>query len=170
MLIDSIDDGKVIPHASNNAIENEFTVTFWVRLDQEADGQWRSLIHKGNNNQERSISTWLNPVSSKIDFSVSTTQSWNAALQTQADIPQGEWTQAGITVKGNNISIYVNGQLDNTRRFTGSVVNNNGDLHIGSSPWYGGAKSAISAVNIYKRALDKAEMSGLYRRESLSAR
>lgn len=164
LVLDSPDDGRTVRYSPEIAVDaDEFSVAFWLRLDQSNDNYWRSILHKGRLNTERTFGIWLHRDSQKLHYIVSTSSSWNSHSTTNATLPVGEWTHVVMVLKDNEIKMYLNGNLDTARGLDGTVTINTGDLYIGKSPWYSAPKSAIAGLNLYKRALSDDDVSGLYR-------
>jgi hypothetical protein len=52
---------------------NTFTVELWLYLRQDSTGDWRTVLHKGTTDEERTPIIFLEPLTRGIEFFVSTT-------------------------------------------------------------------------------------------------
>ncbi len=161
--INSNDDVGIVPHSINfPADTRDFTVGFWMRLDQGFTGQWRTVMHKGNTAQERTFAMWMHPSSNRFHFRISTTGSWNDGGNSVSQIPVGEWTHITYVKQGNQLHLYINGQLDASDTLGGDIVANNGPLYIGSSPWNNPAFATYDRITAFKRGIQAEAVARLY--------
>jgi hypothetical protein len=73
----------------------------------------------------------------------------------------GSWTHLVATYDGNNIKVYINGALVQTKTFQGNIGDLNQDLTLGfGSMIY--FKGSIDDVFIYNKALTQSEVTQLY--------
>lgn len=143
----------------NNA---DFALTFWMKLLEGPNGQWRSLIHKGNGANERTFAMWLQPDNNRVHFRISTTAGWNEGGDSKADLPLNQWTHVAYVKYQDELRLYFNGELDQSAPLNGPVVANSGPLYLGDTPWNPGVKSRMSDVRLYGRALAPAEVRSLF--------
>ncbi len=76
-----------------------------------------------------------------------------------------KWVFIVYTYSGTNMSIYIDGQLNNTKAATGNIsTQNNYPLRIGANSWGPGQyfRGAIDEVFIYNRALTSEEVQAVY--------
>jgi YVTN family beta-propeller protein len=162
VTIDSVDDRITVPHTAPVAIgDGDFSLSFWMRLEQTATGQWRSVMHKGATNLERTVGLWMEPNRNAMHFAISTTTNWNRVVSTTRELQLDEWTNIAYVRKGAQLLIYLDGELDRSISIPGQVVANTGDLMIGQSPWYQPALASYADVNVYHYALDKTEVKSI---------
>ena len=162
LTIDSADDRLTVPHSESTSVGNgDFALSFWIRLEQDATGQWRSLFHKGASNFERTFAMWLSPNDNRIHYVISTSSRWNHAGSTTSALPLNEWTHIAYVKRGTQLQFYVNGVLDGNSLLSGRVVANFGDIMIGQSPWYQPALSTLGKINLYHRALDQSDIDSI---------
>jgi hypothetical protein len=136
--------------------DSNFSVTFWFYLRQGPTGAFRSIMHKGNNDNQRTFAMWLNPNSNQIAFSISTQNNYNNYANSRAAIPINQWVQITYMKNGDFLELYFNGVLDE-RLFLAKpgmassrdlVVSNNGPLYIGKDPWYNGVNAIIDELQL----------------------
>ncbi|WP_055565380.1 LamG-like jellyroll fold domain-containing protein [Streptomyces atriruber] len=131
----------------------DFTVAFHLRLEQGFTGQWRSLLHKGAVNQERTFALWFNPGDNRLHARISTTADWNEGLDTTAQVPVGRWVHVAYVKSGNQLRLYLDGALDRSVTLQGRSVANQGPLYIGKDPWYRGFDGLIDDLHLFRFAL-----------------
>lgn len=92
---------------------------------------------------------------------------FGGSITTETGIKADRWTHIAATYDGTNLSIYVNGELDNQKSEDGSISNGDTDLVIGSSHarnerFYSGR---IDEVAIWGTARSKSEIQESYKEE-----
>ncbi len=60
-----------IPHSDHFASQ-DFCLTMWLYLLDDYNGQWRTLVHKGARDHERTPTLFLEPQTRGVEFFVST--------------------------------------------------------------------------------------------------
>ncbi|GAB4204954.1 MAG: hypothetical protein OHK0022_30580 [Roseiflexaceae bacterium] len=164
LLFDGVDDTVQVPHSASLAAGQngaDFSVSFWLRVDQGPNGGWRTLMHKGAANTDRTFALWLTPTSTQIYYAISTTANWNAGGYSTASLPLNTWTHVAYVKRGATLELYLNGTLDSSVPLPGTVVGNTGPLYIGKDPWHGGLRGALDEVQVVQRALSTAEVATL---------
>jgi len=71
---------------------------------------------------------------------------------------EGEWYHAAGTFDGKELKIYINGELENTLSYNGTVGTSKLALWIGADDFPAYYAGAIDDFRIYKRDLDNAEI------------
>ncbi len=157
LQINSSDDYAILPNSINfpNNSAN-FSVGFWVRVEQGPTGQWRALLHKGNSSTERTFAMWLRPSDNRIHFRISTENSFNEGSDSAAELALNRWTHITYVKEGNTLKLYLDGALDSQVTLTGNVIANSGPLYIGNSPWYQPSLASFDQITTFNRGL-KAE-------------
>ena len=79
---------------------------------------------------------------------------------TAASINNNQWSHVVETYDGNNIKLYINGQLANQKALTGSIINTSYEFKIGKNTSY--FPGLIEDVAIYNTALSTDEISQIY--------
>lgn len=154
---DGVDDYVQIPNMSFN---NNQSVGFWFkptstinsssgRKDLWYGGENYLLINYGAADGELS---WIVSVDSSNRQVKSTTTSWTA----------GTWYHIWATYDGVNLKLYINGALENTTSYSGTVTNNNYTPQWGSSAGSNAFAGVIDDLRIYNRALSPQEVEDLY--------
>ena len=74
------------------------------------------------------------------------------------DLPKGSWSHLALTYDGEDLRLYVNGEVVDTTESWG-LIGKEGDLRIGCAPkWKDGFTGKIDEIRIYDRALDATEL------------
>merc|ERR1711998_23930 len=151
-----------IPH-TQHLDTTDFCITFWIYLNADSTGQWRSIIHKGNHDHERTPSIFLEPQTRGLEMFVET----DAASMTSGErlwsntfLPLYKWTHVAACAEVRNLRMFINGMLDAENTTVGNVVLNTGPIFVGNDPWrpYGGTDANIDELRIYNRNLSPDEI------------
>lgn len=150
-------------HQKYTEAGNTFTVEMWLYLRQDSTGDWRTVMHKGTTDEERTPILFLEPLTRGIEFFVSTTdasQPKGERLWSNSFIPLHRWTHVACVAEGNSLRLYVNGLLDSENTTVGSIVQNTGPFFLGGDPWRpaGGFDGYIDEFKFYSRALTTDEI------------
>jgi len=141
----------------------DFTVSFWMKLQQGWTGAWRSITHKGVTSADRTFSMWMRPYDNLIHFRISSDESWNIGSNSTTEIEVGEWTHVAYVKRGNKLTLYLDGNLDSSAVIPGDIISNEGSIYIGDTPWFQGTAMIIDDYRIYSlgyRELDVLALAG----------
>lgn len=139
--------------------KTDFTLAFWLYLENGPTGGWRNITHKGYADDQRTFAIWLRPDSNALHCRISTLGNGNDGVEaTVTQIPLNTWTHVTYMKKENALKIYINGQKDSELPVYSRVLYNSGPIYIGKDPWYAGPASAIDDYRIYTRALTEGEI------------
>ena len=132
-------------------------------LRQDSTGDWRTVLHKGGRDEERTPTLFLEPLTRGIEFFVSTTdatQPMGERLWSNSFIPLHRWTHLAAVAEGHSLRLYINGLLDSENATVGSIVHNNGPFFLGGDPWRpaGGFDGFVDEFKFYGRALTTDEI------------
>jgi len=136
----------------------QFCVTLWLYLLGDSTGQWRSLLHKGSKDQERTPTLFLEPYTRGLEFFVSTdnvNQPSGERLWSNTFIPLRRWTHIAACAQDRNLRLFINGLLDAENTTIGTPLLNQGSIFVGNDPWRtsGGVNSYVDELRYYSRAL-----------------
>jgi len=151
-----------IPH-SEHLMSTDFCITFWIYLTSDSTGQWRTILHKGNHDQERTPSVFLEPQARGIEMFVSTTDSTQPSgerLWSNTFLSLRKWTHVATCAEGRNLRMFINGILDAENTTVGVPQLNMGPIWVGNDPWrpYGGTGAHLDELRIYNRILTSDEI------------
>jgi len=140
-----------------------FTVEMWMYLRQDSTGDWRTVLHKGGRDEERTPTLFLEPLTRGLEFFVSTTdvgQPMGERLWSNSFVPLHRWTHLAAVAEGHSLRLYINGLLDSENVTVGTIVHNNGPFFIGGDPWRaaGGVDAFVDEFKFYGRALTTDEI------------
>jgi hypothetical protein len=154
---DGTDDYVEIPHSSSLDITGAITIDAWIYRNSSAH---TGLLNKGaiGTNGVYDLALYQN----KFYFRIN-----GAALNmpSNADIPVNAWTHIAGTYDSatSTAKIYINGVLDNTQSYSGTINTDTNPLHIGlyGSPnlFFSGK---IDELEIFNRALTQTEIQAIY--------
>ena len=140
----------------------DFSVAYWFLPKQAKTGQWRSIMHKGKANGERTFAMWMRPTDNRVHFRISTTASGNEGSDSKAQLAINQWSHIAYIKKGNKLQLYINGKLDREITLRGKTKSNTGNLYFGDTPWYNPVISRLDDIRLYGRGLSAAEVKKLF--------
>jgi hypothetical protein len=111
MTVDGVNDYLVIDHSESLALGKDgadFTVSFALLQTQEIYG-WRSLLHKGNVDAERSPGIWKHADNTGIYSMISTVSGGSQGIENSAVLPLNEWVYYTYLKEGLSLTIFYNG-------------------------------------------------------------
>ena len=158
---DGVDDYVIVNGLSTMALGDanaDFSVTYWLNLQETATNDWRTILHKATVNNDRTFSMWMRPSSDRVSFRISTDFKHSEGTNSDVLIAPNQWTHIAYVKYDDTLSLYVNGQLDAQADLQGSTIANSGPLYIGKDPWNNGLKAILDEIQIYERALSALEI------------
>ena len=126
----------------------DYAVAFWINVGANGTGAWRSVMHRGASDAERTFAIWLAPNDNTLHVRVSTTANFNEGVDATSPLTVGRWTHVVCTKVGDRLSVYLDGRLDKAVDLTAPSVGNTGPMRIGKDPFSGGFTGAIAAVEV----------------------
>ena len=142
--------------------KNDFTVEAWVNPTR-TDMHYNMIMGKGDSNFGLRTRDNLNG-SIILDFFIKATDGNWYTVEKTINVPDnwiGNWQQIVATYTGNELKIYLNGELMGTsnERSTGGLATNNQSLWLGYCPETSRNSSyEIGAARVYNRALTDTEV------------
>ncbi|MEM9347931.1 MAG: LamG-like jellyroll fold domain-containing protein, partial [Planctomycetota bacterium] len=173
LKFDGVDDVLTVansPELEVGSGDSDFSVAFWVKLDQGATGQWRALMHKGDDNLDRTFGLFLSPNDNRVYYTASTTTSTNFYGNSVTALTVGQWAHVSYVRAGGYLRLYINGRLDAITPVIGEVVSNTGTLRIGNDPWQAGTACEMDDIRVYGRNLLEPEVLALSEAKNLAGR
>lgn len=137
---------------------SDISISMWVYLLEDSTGNWRTILHKGENIQDLTPTIMLWPKERRLHIRIGTEIFWNEGLESKALLSMKQWVHLAVVISGQMIQLYINGNLDNQVILKGKVKMNTGKLHIGKDPWRPGVKCFIDELKIYKTSLRAQEI------------
>eukprot|EP00164_Ancoracysta_twista_P003493 GFYU01004661.1.p1 GENE.GFYU01004661.1~~GFYU01004661.1.p1 ORF type:complete len:463 (-),score=137.96 GFYU01004661.1:367-1755(-) len=135
----------------------ELSVTMWVYLLEEPQGQWRTLMHKGATATDRYPALLIEPNSRRLKFAVSVDDPANKFgehVVSMAPFPLRRWVHVGAVRDASSMKLYINGILDNEAKANSTARSNTGPVYVGGDPFHKfGSVAFIDEVRYFARAL-----------------
>ncbi len=168
---DGTNDYINVPHQTSLNVGSAFSISLWVKgdLSQYSSDKHFTIVDKSHRSTESSPywSGWTiqgridsNP--GKVGFALGNGSTFYG-VGSQSSILDGQWHHLAGTFDGTYLKFYVDGILQGTAAFSGSVANNTGALNIGR--WaYGGTRyfhGLVDEVGYYNYSLNAAEIGGM---------
>lgn len=149
----------------SNNVQNELTLSAWIKPDATTDGYQGIIMHGGPNVDTYAL--YILQSSNRIAFKTSgTSNSWTY-IDGVTTLWDGNWHNIAVTYDGSKKSIYMDGSVLLTVDATGTIESGEGyNLLVGAGRdeinptllYYG----QIDEVRIYNTALSSIEIKDLY--------
>ncbi len=166
-----INNSILVANAPSLQINKTITITFWV--NPNSNTYWQYLVTKGNDDAYSTTQymTFLGS-NGKVGLRISnTTEFFDRSSATT--IPTSTWTFVAAVYNGTNMSIYVNGEVDNGvlignlggTFIPGTLQNTTANVYVGrqdrqNNPYY--FNGSFDEVKIYSRALSAEQIRILF--------
>jgi len=150
---------KVI-RAGALAPAKSWTYMLWFYPEQNPIGHWRSLIHRGKHDRNRSPSVWLNPRDMGLHIRMADAANWNDGCDPTEHLRMGVWTHITITYsdRTRDFRVLFNDHEVCRKQLKGVIVDTAGPLYIGD-PWYAPAYGRVgNFMYIPHHALDEKQI------------
>ncbi|OHB80591.1 MAG: hypothetical protein A2Z25_01075 [Planctomycetes bacterium RBG_16_55_9] len=163
LLFDGKGDFAQVANESNFDCIAEVTVAAWIKVNS-FDKEWQAIVTKGD-------SAWRlqrNQDQDNLEFACSGLKvpsgSPYGGLSGQKSVNDGKWHHVAGVYDGEEMVLYVDGQVDVSQPSSGPIGANNQPVYIGENSerterfWNG----LIDDVRVYNYALGQAEIEALY--------
>lgn len=134
-----------IPFADMNAaMDNSFTIETWVNLTQDPGNNTPLMSSHGRVNNNTTGFTIEIPDNNSVSAVFGTnTNNWNS-INSGTPLTIGEWNHIAVTgTPGQNIRLYVNGELKATAAYADFVPNSNWNFALGRSINYNSQTTSV---------------------------
>ncbi|MBD3155046.1 MAG: DUF2341 domain-containing protein, partial [Candidatus Aenigmarchaeota archaeon] len=154
---DGEDDYVYVSSSSTLNITDEITLEAWVNTTESV---LQPIVGKYDGSSDRSYSIYLNS-SGILSFALSTDGSSVTQINASTSVNDGEWHHLAGTWNGTDMKVYVDGALENSGPFSGSLYLSNQDLRIGrrSTDYFNGS---IDEVRVWSRDIVSEEVNASY--------
>ena len=160
---------SVLPPLSSSG--GSFSVSFWTRLLDEPTGSFRAFFYKGNGvDANRTPSVWLLPTCNRLALRVTTVDSPDLGADTTLSIPLNQWSHVCIVFDnqtrseaggGYTITVYIDGQLDVSLRYSTEVIPNNSSLQLFKDVSFDGPRGFVADLNVWGNVLSHSQVKSL---------
>jgi hypothetical protein len=115
---------------------DQMTVAAWVNLSAYADDQRIITKEEGTSDPYSVYSLQISGVDDKkLEFRP-TLNGTRQRIESVTDVPLGQWTHVAATYDGNEVILYIDGDVDTATPGAGEMMTNDKDLWIGASEFY----------------------------------
>ncbi len=158
---DNVDDYIRVLNNSTLSPSN-LTISTWAYFNTVASNQTlfsKELYTDASNNSGYLLRIYSN---NRINLVVENNQAVTVGASATYAITAGSWYHIVGTYDGQNLKIYVNGNLAGSTAYTGGIGSNSSNLAIGGTSGVYLFDGKLDDARIYNRALSPAEVSQLY--------
>ncbi|RLG34403.1 hypothetical protein DRN97_02520, partial [Methanosarcinales archaeon] len=139
-------------------ITNAITIAMWIKTTQNDQG-W--MIAKYGFDNIGGYGLCIHD--GKLQFTTKVGNTWDD-YQSDQSINNGEWHHVAGVFNGSTKALYIDGNLEKSKPYSGSLVSNSDPLFFGKSTteWPNPFSGSIDEGYIYKRGLTPEEIQELY--------
>ena len=160
LVLDGFDDYVDCGNDSSLDITKQITVAAWVKMNDAGNSQFQPYITKGDytyglKHHSRNV----------IEFDIYDDGFWQVAHFPVDSSFNDVWHHVAGTYDGNKLKLYVDGKLEVTTAYAGSIASGTYNLNIGSNSEARGRfyNGAIDDLRVYNYALSEKEIEKLCR-------
>ena len=165
------DGSKPILRSNNEEGGIEFSYSFWliIRDWRYKYGEWKHVFHKGNNTSwpNRAPGVWFHKEQNNMRVYMNVHNKVNEYVDID-DIPINKWVYVVVSVRGEYLDVYINGELMKRHKLSGIPKQNFNNLYVTSFGGFGGFlgkfryfNRALSSYEIFELAKDIPSMSSI---------
>lgn len=172
---DGDDDYVTFGTSAGNFGTGDFTIAYWMKKN---GARGESFLEKRPAcNMDFGSSWWCirgGDTTVGLEVSGASLENYNHGFETTQPLNDGQWHHVAWTRQGTQLSVYIDGALDNTGTTSGIAdLNNTAELTAGKSVCVGiDGTSALTGqlddIRLYSRALSQEEIQGLASATSFS--
>ena len=158
LLCDGFDDYVDCGNDSSLDITDKITLAAWVKMDDAGNSKFQPFVSKGDytyaiKHHSRNV----------IEFVIYDDGFWQVAHFPVDSSFNHVWHHVAGTYDGNKLKLYVDGKLEATTAYAGSIASGTYNLNIGSNSEARGRfySGAIDDLRIYDYALSEKEIEKL---------
>ncbi len=162
LYFDGVNDYVSVNNSSSLNPVNAITVSAWIKwgIDPSKGNAWSPIINKNGDYQYQ---LQHNQNNSSFEFALKTTSGRKYVVGSTKILPDVWYLVVG-TYDGSSVKLFVNGSLDTSTSFSGTLVSSTSNLNIGrrtiGDRYFNGV---ISDAGIWNYALSNDEISTFYR-------
>jgi cysteine-rich repeat protein len=143
LSFNGVNNYAVIPGSNSLNVFSRITLSAWIKINKFETGTcsfndpaW--IITKSNTKDATppyGIGYSTGVCSNGATTAIFGIRGASSSLSTRTNLTTGTWNHIVGTYNGSEMRIYLNGQLENTRTYRGTIVQNNCEVIIGRSKW-----------------------------------
>ncbi len=158
LAFDGKDDYVDCSNDASLDITDKVTIAVWVKTNDAGNRQYNPYITKGDHSY-----AIKHHISNSIEFCIFD-RDWHIVHFPVDGSFNNVWHHLAGTYDGTNLKLYIDGTLEVTTAYTGSIANSVFSVNIGRNTQETGRfyKGAIDDVRIYNRALTQDEIAAIY--------
>ena len=158
MHFDGEGDRITIPDSSELDFGKAFTLEAWVR--PEATHSWAPLISKTEAAEPNySYLLYAGRVNRAPEAFVSDAQVNELNVNGTSPLPMNAWSHVALVADGEDLKLYIDGELDATIKSSLTLRNTSGPVRIGGNEaWWEFFEGKVNEVRLYDEALSEAEV------------
>lgn len=167
LSFDGLDDYVTIPHKDIHNVRSNFTIEFWLKFPEGyARPRFPGDGEVGNYILTKHVSGWANGyifaafTDGHVWAGVSEPGVWQSNFS-QTNVYNEQWHHVSLISNGNEIQLFIDGQLESSRFTTGNFLPSLAPLEVGrqlhwSGPTY--SKVDVDEVRIWNKTLTREEI------------
>eukprot|EP00163_Fabomonas_tropica_P033967 TRINITY_DN922_c0_g1_i1.p1 TRINITY_DN922_c0_g1~~TRINITY_DN922_c0_g1_i1.p1 ORF type:complete len:1584 (+),score=618.06 TRINITY_DN922_c0_g1_i1:401-5152(+) len=136
----------------------DFSVMFWVRINEQPTGRPRSLVRKGFTDADRTPYVAVDPTMNQLDIRVSTTASDDEGFLSQRKLRVGQVYHVAYVRRGMDLSLFIDGELDNQIATRGHTKFNLGSMYFGKSPFDDTIIGDLTGIRYFNQGFNEKEI------------
>ncbi len=136
LIFNGDNENLVVPHKPEFNLQNNFTVEAWILASEWKPELWRgSIINKDGPNPD---SGWALRCGDNgvLSFVGNVDGTWLEVFTTPI-MNANQWHHVAAVIENGNVSLYLDGQPVISKTYSGTLIGNELDLHIGASAGFG---------------------------------
>lgn len=161
LFFNGIDDMVIVDDSHLINPTSGITVSAWIKwdIDPQNGNEWTTIINKNGDRQYR---LQHNRDNSLFEFAIRTS-SGGRWVVSDTSPEEGVWYHLAGTYDGSIMKIYVDGVLENSTLWDGSIDTSGSPLIFGNRIWGDrGFNGVIDEIGLWGRALSSTEIEELY--------
>ncbi|MEO0895718.1 MAG: LamG-like jellyroll fold domain-containing protein [Bacteroidota bacterium] len=132
--------------------DKSFSVNLFLNLQEDATGQFRTIVKKGDSNLDATFSMKMNDADNKILFEATTGNGVESGLSSTA-LVTNRWYNITYSFDGTDVKLFIDGIEDASFTLTSSIEANNGFIFFGDDPSNYPLKAYMDDVKISNKSL-----------------
>ncbi|MFB9966496.1 LamG domain-containing protein, partial [Sinosporangium siamense] len=157
LSFDGIDAWVTVPHSPSLRLTNGMTLSAWVK--PTGVGGYRTVVMKDHTNGSAYGLYSSNGDAVPSAWMLKPDAASHNIVNGTSPLPVDTWSHIAITYDGTDAHLYVDGTQTTTIPMTGSLIDDNGSLHLGgNTKWGEYFAGVIDEVRVYNRAQTAAQI------------